>query len=93
MQYFWKDTVEFSLEIHHFEIITKKLLNLLVYGRIWENNKIEYLLFATQKWAFYYGKNADFSFSNSVWNDIRFCVVANRSRIFPVCGFGCTSFL
>lgn len=36
---------------------------------------------SAQKWAFYFGKSADFLFRISVWS-VEFCVVANRSRAF-----------
>ena len=39
------------------------------------------MYFSTQKWAFYFGKSADFLFRISVWS-VEFCVVANRSRAF-----------
>ena len=42
------------------------------------------MYFSTQKWAFYFGKSADFLFRISVWS-VEFCVVANRSRAFFVC--------
>ena len=45
------------------------------------------MYFSAQKWAFYFGKSADFLFRISVWS-VEFCVVANRSRaFFGVCDF------
>ena len=45
------------------------------------------MYYSTQKWAFYFGKSADFFFRISVWN-VEFCVVANRScAFFGVCDF------
>ncbi len=38
-------------------------------------------VFSSQKWAFYFGKSADFLFRISVWK-AEFCVVANRGRAF-----------